>query len=115
MQIDKKMYITSNSYLHNIWSVNNLQCLSFMYDLCYNDLQNPSLPLYFNNRHMLHSHHTRSSTNIYKHRVSSLDKRNFIYSGIITWNNCSNDIRSLPKRLFLHECKRNPGRDTGVV
>ena len=40
------------------------------------------------------------------HSVSSLDKRNFIHSSIITWNNCSNDFRSLSKRLFVHKFKK---------
>ena len=98
------MCITPNCHLHNVWSVYKLQGLSFIFDLCYNNLQIPFLPLYVNN--MIYSHCTRSSTDIHIHPISSLYKRNFIYSGVITWNNCSNDIQSLPKRLFLHENKK---------
>ena len=46
--------------MYNVRSVYKLQCLSFMYDLYYKNLQIPSLPLYVNN--MIHSHCTRSST-----------------------------------------------------
>ena len=46
-QIVNKMYITPNCHLYNIRSVYEVQCLSLMYDLCYNNLQFPSLPLYF--------------------------------------------------------------------
>ena len=81
-QIINKMCITPNCHLHYVWSVYKLQCLSYMYDLCYNNFQISSLPLYVNN--MIHSHCIRSSTDIHVHPVSSLDKRNFIYSGIIT-------------------------------
>ena len=63
------MCITPNCHLHNVWSVNKLQYLSFMYDLCYNNnLQIPSLPLYVNN--MIHYHCTRSFTDIHIHPVS---------------------------------------------
>ena len=73
--------------------------LLIMFDLCHNNRQIPSLPLSVNNIihliefvFLLKFVHIRS--------VSSLDKCNFIYSGIIAWH----DIRSLPNRLFLHEC-----------
>ena len=52
-QMVNKMYIIPNFYLLNVWSVYKLQYLSFMYDLCYNNLQIPSLLLYVNN--MIHS------------------------------------------------------------
>ena len=71
-----------------------------MYELCYNNLQISSLPLFVNN--MINSHCTRSSSDIYTHSVSSLEKRNFT----VTWNNCLNDIRYLSKCLLLHERKK---------
>ena len=61
-QIVNKMCITPNYHLPNVWFVYKLQCLSFMNDLCYNNLQISSLSLYVNK--MIHSYCTRSSTDI---------------------------------------------------
>ena len=61
----------------NVWSVFKYQCLSFMYDLCNNNVSIPFFPLLVNN--MVHLHITLSSTNIHVNHISSLDKRNFVY------------------------------------
>ena len=76
----------------NVKSVFNYQCLSFMYDLCNNNVSVPFFPLLAND--MVHLHITRSSTNIHINHVSSLDKRNFVYNCTIVWNNCPVHIRS---------------------
>ena len=86
----------------NVWSVFKYQCLSFMYDLCNNDVSVPFFPLLINNMVL---HIIRSSTNIHVNRVSSLDKRNFVYNCTVIWNNCPVHIRSLLRSAFLHQCK----------
>ena len=87
----------------NVWSVFNYKCLSFMYDLCNNNVSVPFFPLLVNN--MVHLHITRSSTNIHINYVSSLDKRNFVYNCTVIWNNCPVHIRLLLRSAFLRQCK----------
>ena len=88
----------------NVWSVFKYQCLSFMYDLCNNNVSVPFFPLLVNNMMLLHI--TRSSTNKLINHVSSLDKRNLVYNCTVTWNNYSLVyIRSLLRSAFLRQCK----------
>ena len=61
-----------------------------MNDLWKNNRQLLSLLLPANK--MIDSHCTLSSTNIYICSISSLDKHNFTYSGIINLNYCWNNI-----------------------
>ena len=87
----------------NVWSVFKYQCLSFMYDLCNNNISVPFFPLLFNN--MVHLHITRSSTNTHINHVFSLDKHNFVYNCTVIRNNCPVHIRSLLRSAFLRQCK----------
>ena len=87
----------------NVWSVFKYQSLSFMYDLCNNNVSVPCFPQLVNN--MVHLHITHSSTNIHINHVSFLDKRNFVYNCTVIWNNYPAHIRSLLRSAFLCQCK----------
>ena len=93
-----------NTVLGNVCDVYKLQCLSFMYDMCHNNISIPYFPLVLNN--MIHNHNTRQSSNLHLNTVSSLDCHNFVYHCTVFWNACPVDIRLLKcKSLFLKNCK----------
>ena len=71
----------TNFHLCNVYNMYNLQCLSFMHDICNNNIQVPFFPLIINST--VHKHYTRNNHNVHINNLSSLDCRNFIYHGIL--------------------------------
>ena len=56
--------------MHDVWAVYKLQCVSFMYDICNNNVCVPFFPLVLNNT--MHCHFTRSATDVHINTLSSL-------------------------------------------
>ncbi len=96
---------TANVSFCNTYDVYKMQCLSFMYDICHNTIYLPYFPMVTNN--IVHSHFTRTSCNIHIASISSLEKRNFIYNCMLTWNACLPANRLLSKSAFIYCCKIN--------
>jgi hypothetical protein len=82
-----------HSHLNNIWAMHKLQCLSFMYDFCNNNVHISLFFLATNDMLHNHTHFTRTSINIHINTVSTLDLCNFVYNCVICWNECSIEIR----------------------
>ena len=74
-----------------------------MHDICYNRIQLPFVDVKLNN--MVHSHYTRSNSNLHINELSTVDKRNFVYYSMLNWNACPLNIRNLPKCQFTRYCK----------
>ena len=69
-----------------------------MYDIFNNNICVPFFPLVLNN--MIHGHFTRSSAKVHINTVSTLNHRNFVYYSSLCWNDCSQELRMLPKSKF---------------
>lgn len=93
----------ANSHLCNVNNMYNLQCLSFMYDICNSNIYVPFIPLITNNA--VHKHYTRNTINIHISNLSSLDRRNFVYHCTLFWNSSPVENRKLPKNAFIRACK----------
>ena len=70
-----------------------------MYDMWYNHNKFAFLNLISNNS--VHSYFTRTNAYVHINPNSAISSRNFIYHCILTWNDSSFDIRSLPKHACL--------------
>jgi hypothetical protein len=101
--INRLHLCVNNNVFSNVWAVYKLQCLSFMHDVCNNNVSVPYFPMVLNN--VIHSHNTRQSDNIHINAINSLDSHNFIYHCVLFWNQCPTEIRKLRKSLFLNTCK----------
>jgi hypothetical protein len=115
-KIDKVIFILANMYkltshefvncmhVYDVCKIFKLQSVSLMYDV-YKGQSNFEFICMILNKN-IHDHFTRGNTNVHISNTSSLDNRNFIYHGILNWNNCPVHLRLLPKHMFLSQYKR---------
>ena len=90
-------------HICDLWKVLNLQCLSFMYDLWHKHVNIAFISLIPNTA--VHTHYTRTSVNLHVSTVTTLDKHNFVYNALLAWNECPDELRTLPKLKFISQCK----------
>ena len=87
----------------DIWKVFNQQSLSFICDVWLNRVLYPYIALVTNSP--LHSHYTRTCTNLHISTVSTLNKHNFSYNSTLFWSKCPLGLCSLLKYIFLSKYK----------
>jgi hypothetical protein len=89
----------------DVWKVCILQNLAFMYDVWHNYISVPFISLETND--VVHSHFTRTSSDLQIELISTIDKHNFVYNAKLNWNDCPVELRDVrPKFKFISQCKR---------
>ena len=88
----------------NTLAVYKLQSLSFMYDVMHNVIILLHCNLNLNAN--VHGHHTRSSVNLHIDRITSMERRNFLYRSLLLWNSCDVSSRLIMRKsVFIASCK----------
>ena len=90
----------------DVWKVHKIQSLMLMYDVIVITGHSNISCFRFEFNSLIHNHFTRGNCNIHIIRVSSLDKRNFIYYCLFNWNECDYDMRSKTRHNFMCSCKQ---------
>ena len=92
-------------HIFDVMKVYELQSVSLMYDI-YKTQDNFKFITMILNKN-IHNHFTRACNKVHINTISSLDSRNFIYHGILNWNNCPESLKILPKPKFLSQFKKS--------